>query len=55
MRRKNSNQRILSFSLIISLLVSSLIVNAQTKDLLSPESYFGFKMGADRKLARWIL
>ena len=53
MRNKHSIQRILSFGLIISLLVSSLIVTAQTKELPSPESYFGFKMGADRKLARW--
>jgi hypothetical protein len=35
------------------MLVSSLGVKAQNKDLPSPESYFGFEMGADRKLAHW--
>ncbi len=53
MSSKHCNSQILAFSLIILMLVSSLGVKAQNKDLPSPESYFGFEMGADRKLAHW--
>ena len=53
MRRKHYFSRFLSFSISISLLILSIDVNAQNKDLPTPESYFGFKMGADRKLAHW--
>jgi zinc carboxypeptidase len=45
--------RILSFCLVLLLLTSSVEVQAQGKDLPSPKSYFGFEMGADRKLAHW--
>jgi hypothetical protein len=53
MRSKNYFSLILSFSVITSLLLSTIDVRAQNKDLPTPESYFGFKMGADRKLAHW--
>ncbi len=38
---------------IISILIFSGTAIAQDKGIPSPESYFGFKMGADRKLAHW--
>jgi hypothetical protein len=28
-------------------------INMSVKDILSPEQFFGFRMGTDRKLARW--
>jgi hypothetical protein len=32
---------------------STRIADAQSQTITSPESFFGFRMGADRKLARW--
>ena len=29
------------------------VAEAQAPELTSPEQFFGFQMGADRKLARW--
>ena len=53
MRSKKYCSLILSFSIITLLLLSSNDVKAQNNNLPTPESYFGFKMGADRKLAHW--
>src|SRR5262247_128370 len=36
-----------------SLLVLGLAAGAQTPALQTPEQYFGFRIGADNKLARW--
>jgi len=53
MNNQYFNNRIVNVVLIFSLLVSSLPNAAQDAGIPSPESYFGFKMGADRKLAHW--
>jgi Zinc carboxypeptidase len=45
-------------SILLALVISGLavitrIADAQSQPITSPESFFGFRMGADRKLARW--
>lgn len=45
-------QILFSFLFSILLILSPIVLSAQDK-VTSPESYFGFKMGADRQLARW--
>ena len=44
--------------LVVGLIVASLVLptaarDAHAQDVPSPEDFFGFQMGADRKLARW--
>ncbi|HSE97000.1 MAG TPA: hypothetical protein VLD57_01945, partial [Blastocatellia bacterium] len=56
MRGKRFSIRIVLILLIAalsSLLVTTQIADAQTRQITSPEKFFGFQMGADRKLARW--
>ena len=36
-----------------SFALTTRIADAQSRPITSPESFFGFRMGADRKLARW--
>lgn len=45
-------QILFSFLFSILLILSPIVLSAQDK-VTSPESYFGFQMGADRQLARW--
>jgi hypothetical protein len=40
-------------ALLLALLVSSAVAQAQPAAVPSPEKFFGFQMGADRKLANW--
>jgi hypothetical protein len=40
-------------ALLLALLVSSAVAQAQPAAVPSPERFFGFQMGADRKLANW--
>lgn len=45
-------QILFSFLFSILLILSPIVLSAQD-EITSPETYFGFQMGADRQLARW--
>jgi hypothetical protein len=56
MRIKGSRVRIVSILLALVFSGSALTTRtavAQSQPITSPETFFGFRMGADRKLARW--
>jgi len=53
MNYKSILQKIGIFSICYLFVFSTSPIEAQNQNIPSPESYFGFKMGADRKLAHW--
>src|SRR5262245_32959585 len=56
MRSKGLPVRLVSILLALGFsgfAFSTRIADAQSQTIASPESFFGFRMGADRKLARW--
>ena len=56
MRRYPHANRFVLILLVLTLGLSGMAVQppeAQGQEIPSPESFFGFQMGADRKLARW--
>ena len=56
MRSKGLPVRLVSIMLALvfsGFAVITRIAEAQSQQITSPESFFGFRMGADRKLARW--
>ena len=56
MRRRRFPVRLLSLLLALGfsgIALTTRIADAQSQPITSPETFFGFRMGADRKLARW--
>ncbi len=56
MKPKHFPIRLVLLSLVLTIGVSGLVfrpAQALGQQIPSPESFFGFEMGADRKLARW--